>query len=241
MFVKSTGIVLHCIKYSETSVIARIYTREQGLLSFIVNGVRTAKNTSKAAMLQAGTLLNLDFAFQENKNLLRIKEFKRAHVFHSIPFDIRKSAISLFMVEVISKTLHEKEVNEEQFDFLFEQLLVLDRIEEVNHLYHFQFLLYYSQHLGFFPSNNYSSATPLFDLRSGHFVSELDKNFNVLTKEESYVIHGLLRSEMYLKPEIHFSRTLRNAVLQRLLEFYGLHIDSFRNVQSHIVLESVFD
>lgn len=241
MFIKSSGIVLNCIKYSETSVIARIYTREQGMLSFMINGVRTAKNTAKAAMLQPGTLLNLDFSFQENKNLLRIKEFKRAHIFHNIPFDVRKSAISLFMVEVISKTLHEREVNEEQFDFLYEQLLLLDRIENANHFYHFQFLLYYSLHLGFFPTNNFGPNTPFFDLRGGQFVNENDRNFYVLNREESLLVHELLRSEPYTKPEINFARSLRNAVLQRLLEFYSLHIDSFRNVQSHIILEAVFD
>lgn len=241
MFVKSQGIVLNCIKYSETSVIARIYTREQGLLSFMINGVRTAKNTAKAAMLQAGTLLNLDFSFQENKNLLRIKEFKRAYIYHSVPFDVRKSAILLFITEIINKTLHEREVNEEQFDFLYEQLLMLDKIEEANPFYHFQFLLYYSLHLGFSPSNNFGENKPFFDLKKGQFISEKDRNFDVLNREESLLIHELLCSEIFIRPDINFQRSIRNAVLQRLLDFYGLHIETFRNVQSHIILESVFD
>ncbi len=241
MFIKSAGIVLHCIKYSETSVIARIYTRAHGLLSFMVNGVRTAKSTAKAAMLQPGSLLELDFAYQENKNLLRVKEFKRAYVFHSIPFDVRKSAIALFMVEVMSKVLREKEANEEEFDFLFTQLEQLDKAPDANHFYHYQFLLYFAQYLGFFPTNNFSEQTPLFDLRLGYFVLETEKDFNVLSRDESRMIYELLRSEPFTKPEINFPRATRNAVLQRLLAYYSLHIETFKNVQSHIVLEAVFD
>lgn len=207
----------------------------------MINGVRTAKNTAKAAMLQAGTLLDLDFSFQENKNLLRIKEFKRTCIYNSIPFDVRKSAILLFITEVISKTLHEREINEEQFDFLYEQLLMLDKTEEANHFYHFQFLLYYSLHLGFFPTNNFGEKTPFFDLKKGQFVGEKNRNFDVLNHEESMLVHELLHSEIFAKPDISFQRNIRNAVLRKLLEFYGLHIETFRNVQSHIILESVFD
>ena len=52
MYHKTRAIVLHCIKYSETSVIAKIYTEKLGMQSYMVKGVRAAKSKSKAAMLQ---------------------------------------------------------------------------------------------------------------------------------------------------------------------------------------------
>ena len=99
MFLKTRGIVLQTIKHSETSVIARIYTEQLGRLSFMINGVRTSKSVSKAAMLQPGTLLEMDFLYQENKKLHYIKDFKRAMVYQSIPFDTRKSAMLMFIIE----------------------------------------------------------------------------------------------------------------------------------------------
>ena len=43
MIEKDSGIVLHTFKYGDTGVIARIYTKRFGLLSFIVPGLRKAR------------------------------------------------------------------------------------------------------------------------------------------------------------------------------------------------------
>jgi DNA repair protein RecO (recombination protein O) len=44
MVIKTRGIVLRAIKYSETSVIADIFTEQFGLRSYIISGVRTSKS-----------------------------------------------------------------------------------------------------------------------------------------------------------------------------------------------------
>lgn len=72
---------MHTTKYSETSIIARIYTEKFGLLSFMVKGVRSAKSKSKASMMQPLSLLDLEFQYHENRGLLYIKEFTRAHTY----------------------------------------------------------------------------------------------------------------------------------------------------------------
>ena len=141
MYHTTRGIVLHCIKYSETSVIAKIYTEKLGLQSYMVKGVRAAKSKSKAAMLQPLTLLEMEVSHRENKGLQYIKEFRRAFIYQSIPFDTLKSTISFFLLEVISKTIREHEPNDELFEFLYESLCALDRAEKLNPDFHLVFLL----------------------------------------------------------------------------------------------------
>src|SRR5690349_2690466 len=104
MYLKTRGIVLHTVKYSETSVISKIYTEKLGLQSYIVKGVRSAKSKSKAALLQPLTLLEMEVSHRENKQLQFIKEYTRAHNYQSIPFHVLKSTIALFLLEVISKS-----------------------------------------------------------------------------------------------------------------------------------------
>jgi len=53
----SRAIVLHQIKYSETSLILKIYTEKEGLLSFIVKGVRGKKGKLRTAQFQILNLL----------------------------------------------------------------------------------------------------------------------------------------------------------------------------------------
>ena len=57
MLTKTRGIVLVFIRYKESSIIARIYTKDLGLRSYIVNGVRSIK-TSKIAFFQPLTVLD---------------------------------------------------------------------------------------------------------------------------------------------------------------------------------------
>src|SRR5258705_1073932 len=122
MYAKTRGIVLHTLKYSETSVITKIYTEKLGLQSYIVKGVRAAKSKSKAAMLQPLTLLEMEVSHRENKQLQFIKEFRRAFIYQSIPFDTLKSTISFFLLEVISKAIREHEPNNEMFEFIYDSL-----------------------------------------------------------------------------------------------------------------------
>ena len=44
MLEKTEGIVLNYLKYRDTSIIVRIYTRKYGLQSYIVNGIRSQKS-----------------------------------------------------------------------------------------------------------------------------------------------------------------------------------------------------
>ena len=60
MLNKTRGIVLHHIKYSETSIIATIYTEVFGRQSYIIKGIRNKKSKIKANILQPLFLLNME-------------------------------------------------------------------------------------------------------------------------------------------------------------------------------------
>jgi hypothetical protein len=54
------------------------------------------------------------------------------------------------------------------------------------------------------------------------------------------VLNDLLHSTPFEKPNISCDRQVKNNVLEKLLQYYALHIDSFRSIQSHHIFESVF-
>src|SRR6266576_2549086 len=59
MIYRTHGIVFRTIKFSETSVVSKIYTEKFGMQSYIVNGVRSEKSKTKAAHLQVKSTLGL--------------------------------------------------------------------------------------------------------------------------------------------------------------------------------------
>ena len=162
MLIKTRGIIFRSIKYSETSIITDIYTEEKGLRSFIISGVRSKKAKVSASLLQVMTLVDLVAYFREDKDLHRIKEINVEYVYISLPFDIVKGAVGLFMVELARKTIKESEENHKLFTFLFEAFRLLDTTENPVSNFHLSFMVELSGFLGFMPSGEYSEKSPFF-------------------------------------------------------------------------------
>jgi DNA repair protein RecO (recombination protein O) len=239
MFHKTKGIVLHTVKYSETSVIARIYTEKLGLVSYIVKGVRSSKTSAKAALLQPLTMLDMEVSHRENKQLQFIKEFRRDYVYQSIPFDTLKSAISIFLLELISKSIKEQEQNSEMFDYIYESLRVLDQAPKFNPDFHLLFLVHFTRHLGFLPHDNYSAQNPYFELTEGFFTSS-QNGFNVLGKTESHLLFDLLTSNPFNASPLKINRNDRRELMLSLIKYYQLHLENF-SLKSPEILEAILD
>ena len=105
------GIVLHTTKYSETSLVAKIYTEVFGLQSYLVKGIRKQKAKLRPALFQPMTLADLVVYHKDKGSLQNIKESRIAVPYRSIPFDIRKSSMLLFINELLYKSIREEETN----------------------------------------------------------------------------------------------------------------------------------
>ncbi len=126
MLFKTKGLVLSYIKYKETSIVVKIFTDYFGVQSYIVNGVRSKKSHSKIALFQSLTLLDLVVYKNDKRDLQRISEIKCLAPYQNIPFDHNKSAVAMFLAEILSKSLSTEENQFELFNFLQNSLLHFD-------------------------------------------------------------------------------------------------------------------
>jgi len=236
---KSVGIVFRSIKYSETSLILDIFTREKGMRSFIVSGVRSSKAKNKASMYQHLNILDL-VAYDKDNKLARIKECKFEHYYQRLSFDVVRSSIGLFLLEVCKNSIKEKEENIELFDFIYDRLTMLD--SDVPHnfgLFPIKFLLELSQHIGFMPYDNFDAANPYFDLYNGRFIPEMTEKY-VSNQEISSGIAQVIKTEINELPSLHFPKELRNLIIDDLIIYYRLHIDQFKELKTLEVLRVIF-
>lgn len=237
MYQTTKGIVLHTVKYSETSVIARIYTSTFGLQSYIIKGVRSAKSKSKASLYQPLSILEMQVSHRQNKQLQFIKECRRQYAYQSIPFDTVKSAMALFMLEVISKSIREHEENGELFDFIYDVLCNLDTSEKLNPDFHLLFLVQLSRHLGFMPHENYSEEFAYFEMNEGVFTVP-NERLHTLGKNESKLLYDLMQRNLFDSTPNHLIKVERKRMLHILLDYYQLHIEKF-SLKSPEILEEV--
>lgn len=239
MLIKTRGIIFRTKKYSETSIIADIYTEEKGLRSYMVSGVRSKKAKINPSLLQVMSLVDLVVYHRDDKDLTRIKEIKPAHIFQSIPFDIRRGAVGLFMAEVARKTLTQPEESPELFTFLFSNFQFLDETTNPISNLHLHFLMQLTAFLGFTPNGEWSEMYPFFDLKEGIFEEVEPFHQQFLSKELSQLISQFLEIPIEKCHEIEMSRQTRKNLLINILDFYKLHIENFPPINAHLVLEEV--
>ncbi|MEM1122664.1 MAG: DNA repair protein RecO C-terminal domain-containing protein, partial [Bacteroidota bacterium] len=186
--------------------------------------------------LQPTTLVDMVAYFRNTKPLNRIKEIKAAHIYQTIPFDLMRGTISLFMVELAQKTIKEEEGNPDLFQFLFSQFIELDQSESIGPNFHLYFMLNLSGYLGFYPGGQWSLETPWFNMREGNFVQEEPLHQYALNRNLSERVGSLLKNE-----SVKVTRLERQQIIQKLVDFYRIHVESFSVLNTYAILKEVLE
>lgn len=205
MIHKTRGVVFRFTKYGESSIIVNIFTEMFGLKSYIVNGVRSKTAKSRIALYQPLTLLELIIYDRENANINRIKEVKCLYPYQSLHLDIKKSAVALFINEIINKTVKEQSHADEICGFMIKSFVTLDQMDSQVENFHLRFLLKLSRFLGFGAYN----ANEVLGARMTDHATE-----KVLTM--------LIESEY--PDTLTITNSQRREVLDLLLRFYADHV-----------------
>jgi DNA repair protein RecO (recombination protein O) len=230
MWHSTRGIVFHTVKYSDTSLIVRVYTELFGLQSYLARGVRKGGSRVKAALFQPLSLLTLEVSVREQQSLQHFREVSLAVPYLSIPYDIRKSTVALFINELVYKSIREEEPNPALFEFLWEQSLLLDSEDVPAADFPLAFTLDFMHHLGIFPRVDHSAGSPYFDLREGSFSGVIPSHPDYLDPEQSAIFAAILRRE----------RKRAGWALGILMDYYKMHLPGFKGVESLKILKEVF-
>ena len=240
MLAATEGIVLHFIKYGESSVIATIFTSDFGRQSYIVNASRSRKSKNKAGLLQPLFLLDLEVYQKQTREIQRIKEFKSLQTYQNIPFDIAKSTQAIFLAEMLYKTIHEQEGYPELFHFIKSALLYFDLMEEGWQNFHLYFLFRLTEYFGFLPDTQKTGFEAWFDFKKGAVVPFEPVHPLYANKEVTRHLITLSMLKINELGSFKISRSMRDSMLQTLVDYYQLHFENLGEIKSLNVLREVF-
>jgi len=243
MLSSTKGIVIHHFKYSEKSVIAKIYTEKFGLQSYILNGVRNKKSKNKAAYLQPLSLVEINATHKENKGLHRVKNIELDIPFNSIPFNIGKSSIAFFIAEILYKSIKEEEPNIPLFHFLHKTIQVLDLADSGFSNFHIIFLANLCKHLVFYPQITTKSEQNsfYFDLQEGIFTNLLPYHRFFIETPLSTLLHQTFGTNFDVMETLIIDNKQRKMLLSTILNYYSLHLSNFDNLKTLEILEEVLN
>lgn len=232
------AIVIHSLKYGDSSLIVKCYTQEFGLVSFMVRGIlKPKKKGIKAGYFQLLTQLTIDFNHQKNKQLQSIKEAHVQFPYQSIFKDVKKQSIVMFLAEILNNVILEEEQNTDFFDFLEASFLWLDVHDKVSN-FHLFFLLNLTKFLGFYPDRNQPDLMG-FNLEEGCFTNSVIGNY-IIRDKELFLFKKLLGINFDTINEISYSGKERRDSLELLLTYFKLHLNNFKTPRSLAILETIF-
>lgn len=232
MLHKTRAIVLHYIKYGESSLIVTCYTEQFGRISCMVNGTRNKKSKTPATLFQPLYLLEIDMYYKPGKEIQRLKDACCPQHYTSIPFNTTKSTIALFLAEVLFLTLKEEDSNPRLFSFLFHAFQLLDAKDAGAANFHLWFLLHLTRYLGI--------SIKEHDEGSDHpslFESRFFANLSPYTRNALQV---LLNNPQGAPDSVTLAHTGRTELLEEIIRFYARHIDGFSRLKSYAVLREIF-
>lgn len=240
MIHKVKGVVLHHVKYKESSAIVYVYTDLYGRQSYLVNNIRGRRSKFSGNLLQSLTLINIEAYHKEGKELQRVKEISNYIPYRTIPFDMHKNSQTLFLAEVLYKVLREEDPNVELFGFLENSLQLLDVSEDGMSNFHLLFLVQLTKYLGFYPENNYGEERNTFDMRNGEFNNGSGIHPDYFDKTSATLLSKLLKCSFASLFEISINQEDRQKFLEDIMDYFRLHIHGFGNVKSLAVLQEIY-
>ncbi|MDO7743799.1 MAG: DNA repair protein RecO [Pedobacter sp.] len=239
MLHKTRGIVLKTTLYSESSVVVQIFTDKFGIQSYMINGVKKPRAKIRMNMLQSLHLVDMVVYHKPNSSIQRISELRPSPVFRTIPYDILKSTMIIFLNEVLYKSIRQQNADENIFDYIFNAISWFDESDESNSNFHLAFLLKLSRFLGFAPSMETKSDSSYFDLQEGEFKSLPPLHPFFIEKTAAILFISLFTTPFEKLSEIKIDNITRRLILDKILVYYTLHTASFGEIKSHQVLEDV--
>ena len=238
MIISTSGIVLNKFRYKESSLIVRVITKEAGICSFIVRVGKGKKKKNIFNYFHPLSIIEIEFELNNKRDLHFFKEVDLKYNFKSIYSNHSKSVVVMFLSETLSKALKFQGKDSQLYDYIETSIIYFDN-SKFSPYFHLIFLMRLTKFLGFYPDNenkNYS----FFDLEQGLY-KDTETGKYMLKEKELIYFNQILGTNFDAYNELTLSSMHRQKLLDNIILYYKLHIESFTPIKSLDVLRKIFE
>lgn len=209
-------IVLHTTKFGENSLVVHSLSREYGRRGFLI---RSVGKRSAMSLFQPLSILEADVIESSRSDLYTVRNLSLKHHLSGIRENMYKNSMTMFMAEVLYRTVKDGAYEEGLFEWCEKSILTLDSIRDDFSNFHIRFLLELSMALGFCPE-----AEDLIPFTGSHYP----------------IVEGFVKGSFAQSMLIPLSGQVRNEIAEEILRYIEFHTDSSLNVNSLKVLRELF-
>ena len=240
MLLQDRILVLRTLRYADDRLIVEALARTQERVSFIVRITHSPRAAVRHTLFTPLAVIDIEWNRPRNGQLgkpLSARVALPRLTLHTVP---AKTAVVLFLAEMLLHVVHSEEADTAIFDFVEAALQWFDTAEQNFANFHLVFLMRLTRFLGIAPDLS-QAGLPYFDLIGGRFVAIRPMHAHLLEGEEASVFANLLRMNFSTMHLFRFSRAQRNRILDVLIDYYRLHLAAMPELNSPDVLRTLFD
>ena len=237
--VKTEAVVLHKIKYGDTSIIVTLFTKDYGKISAMVKGGRNPK--SKLGLI-VDTFNHLQIVFykKDSREIQLISSADIISHFPNIKTDLDYQRYAQAVLELVKNLNVEHEVNHKLFNGLVKIFSLMNESKESAVILFARFFMFFLSELGYQLQLEKCSGCGKKELSK----SELSYNYELgifccdcqLNIVESFHINAELFSLLICLKYNKRIEQLNNGLLEKAISFMEkhlkYHVPDFKGIQS---------
>ena len=209
-------IVLHTTRFGENSIIVHTLSKEYGRRGFMVRG---AGKKSVMTLFQPLSVLEAEVVESTRSNLYTARSLSMKYPLHGIRGDMFKNSMTMFMSEVLYRTVKDGTNEPGLYEWCEKNILLLDSLQSDFSNFHIRFLLEFAMALGFSPD-----AKSLMPFTEHHYP----------------IVERFLKEPFAESMLIPLSGQTRNEIAEEIIRYLEFHTDSSLNINSLKVLRELY-
>ena len=242
MFEPLDCIALRTVRYNDRNSILSVYTRQHGRMSLLIPAGSSRNALRMRAFAMPMGVFECVADIRPGRDIFNIRDVKVRGGMPVGTLSPVKSAVALFVADFLASLLRESQQDRLLFAFLEDSVAALAEADgSALANFHVCFMLRLQHFLGIEPDWPTYSPGAVFDLADGIFRAEPPLHTRFLPVGEAEAAYRLRRMNFRNLHLFAMSRTERNMILDRLLQYYQVHFPSTGTLNSLSVLRTMFD
>ncbi|MCC6721949.1 MAG: DNA repair protein RecO [Bacteroidia bacterium] len=242
MILKTEAICIKNTRFGESGIISKLYTKDRGISSFLIQGINRKSSIIKNSHIMPGNLLEIVYYKKTSLGISRIKETKLTDNFYGLETNISKNAVLQFVLEIISKTNEDEIEDESLFNFLQKSLRFLNNKETQIKYFPLIFLCKYLSFTGWYPNIDDAKDECYFNLKEGKFIQKTDLS-------EKLILNSNISKKLYdvltISSRMNYSDINidlnQKEILQYLITYFEIHLLKGKKIKSPEILSEILN
>lgn len=234
-------VALRTVRHSDRHSILTVYSREAGRMAFAVPAGAGREATRRRALLMPLGLAECVADIKPGREIHQMSEPRSDNPLHGLRSNPVKSAVAMFVAELLGVVLRDGPPDEGLFDFICRSVLLLDALPAARTAnFHICFLYYLGRYLGIEPDTESFREGCVFDMVDGTFRMTAPMHRHYLEPQRARAVAMLGRMTFANMHLFRMTRLQRNDLLDGVLEYYSLHYTGLGGLHSLDVLREIF-